>query len=55
MLMMSSTYTTLNNKNVPPFNTRLGTRGSLILEPRSTPSSTPISTHLDSLVMIRNR
>ena len=37
--MMSSIYTTLNNKRVSPYNTTLGSRSTLILEPRSTPFS----------------
>ena len=44
LLMMSSTYITLNNKRVSPYNTILGSKESLILKPISTPSSTLIST-----------
>ena len=54
MLMMSSTYTTLNDKRVSPYNTILGSRESLIPKPRSTPSSTPISSISKSLVLILN-
>jgi hypothetical protein len=45
-------YTTLNDERVPAYNTGLGNRDSLVPEPRSTPSSTPISTISNSLVMI---
>ena len=51
--MMSSTYTTLDNTRVPPYNTTLGSRESLISKPTSTPSSTPISTISISLVLFR--
>ena len=38
----------------PPYNIRLESKESLIPEPRSTPSSTPISTISNSLVLVRN-
>jgi hypothetical protein len=46
-----STYITLNAKKIPSYMTKLGSKESLIMHPRSTPSSTPIS---NSLVMICN-
>ena len=51
---MSSTYTTLNDKRGSPHTTTLGSRESLILELGSTPSSIPISTISNSLVIISN-
>ena len=38
----------------PPYNIRLESKESLIPEPRSTPSSTPISIILNSLVLVCN-
>ena len=38
----------------PPYNNTLESKEFLVPEPRSTPSSTPISTTSNSLVMIRN-
>ena len=54
MVMMSSTYTTLNNRRVPPYDTILRTKDYFIPKPRSTPSSTPISLISNPLVIIRN-
>ena len=53
---MLSTYKTLNDKRIlpPQITPHLGSRDSLILVARSTPSSTPISTILYSLVLIHN-
>jgi hypothetical protein len=50
--MMLPNYTTLNDKRVPSYNTKLGSRVSLIPEPRSTPSSTLISMTSNSFVQI---
>ena len=53
-LLMPSTYTTLNNKRFPPYDTKLGSKESLVLEPRWTPSSTPISTISNSLPLFHS-
>ena len=50
MLVMSSTYTTLNNGIISPCYTNVGSIESLILEPRST----PIPTISNSLILFRN-
>ena len=54
MLLMLSTYTTSNDKRIPLITPHWESKQSLILEPRSTPSSTPILMITNSLVMIRN-
>jgi hypothetical protein len=51
LLMMSFTYTTLNGKKNSPYNTKLESRESFIMEPRSTPWLTSIS---NSMTLIRN-
>ena len=54
LLLMLSTYTTLSDQRVTPYNTTMESRESLIMESRSTPSSTPILMISNSLVLIRN-
>ena len=49
--MISSTTTILIDKRIPPYNTTLGSKESMISKPRSRPSSIPI---LKYLVLIRN-
>ena len=44
----------MNNNRIPPNNTRLGSIYSLIMEPRSTPSSTLFLTIIYYFIMIRN-
>jgi hypothetical protein len=54
LLMMLSTYTTLYDERAPTYNTTLGNKSNLILKPRSTPSSTPIITMSNYLVLMCN-
>ena len=44
LVLISKWHQTLNNERVPPYKTTSGSWESLIPEPKSTPSSTPIST-----------
>ena len=53
-LMMLFIHTKLYDIKVPPYHTTLGSREYLILEPRSTPFSTLISSISNSLILIRN-
>jgi len=54
MRVMLSTYTTLKDERVAPYNTVLRNKFSLIVGPISTPYSTPILTISNSMVSLRN-